>query len=495
MRRAWLVALALAAGCQVAPFAGESPLDRPVDAVWPAVNRWDDRLEREYEQFVARLGDAVEARRCHRLADCLRDPGVNTTYEPAVDARLRLQIDCADLPYVLRAYFSFKRRLPFGFVSSTHGVGRDARYAVGVEPAEARSWRDFATPRAVLRGVVGNVHSGMYRIAAGVENGDFYPLRISRDTVRPGAIFYDPNGHVLVVTRVRADGAVYMIDGHPDGSLTWTRFGAGFPVGTARLGGGFKAFRPLRLDGDRLVRARNDELPGFDGSSQYDRGVHVVDGVAVDYHAWVRASLAAAGATIDPFTELGEQIESLCRDVSARVEAVEAAVAAGLPARPHPGELPWNIYGTEGDWELYSTPSRDARLKAAFRELDAFVAALPGRAGAAPVLRAMWRAAVASDACAFRYVDSRGRAVDLSLDTVLDRLFDLSFDPYHCPERRWGAPAGSSELASCPDDAGKQRWYEAEARLRNRIDRDYGVATPLDSGPAAPPVVDVRRWF
>ena len=34
-----------------------------------------------------------------------------------------------------------------------------------------------------------------------------------------------------------------------------------------------------------------------------------------------------------------------------------------------PERLPVNIYGTEGDWEDYSTPSRDARLKTAFKEL------------------------------------------------------------------------------------------------------------------------------
>ena len=32
-------------------------------------------------------------------------------------------------------------------------------------------------------------------------------------------------------------------------------------------------------------------------------------------------------------------------------------------------KLPENIYGTTGEWELYASPSRDARLKAAFREL------------------------------------------------------------------------------------------------------------------------------
>jgi hypothetical protein len=68
----------------------------------------------------------------------------------------------------------------------------------------------------------------------------------------------------------------------------------------------------------------------------------------------------------------------------------------------------------------------------------------------------------------------------------------MSFDPYHCPELRWGAPAGSPERASCPDGAGKLKWYADEQRLRNRIDREYGAPTPLESGPTEVPDVDPR---
>ncbi len=483
----------------VATFAAgalrDSPLDRPTDAAWPAVNQWDARLEAEYAEFVARLGDAVEARRCHRLAACLRDPTANLTYEPAVDATLDLHLDCADLPYVLRAYFSFKRRLPFGFVAGTRGEGRDPRYAVGIAPTSYRTWRDYPTPRALLRGVVGQVHSGMYRMAPGVEGSDFYPLRVEPGVVRPGAIYYDPNGHVLVVARVRPDGAVYLIDGHPDGSLTWKRFSAAFAIGTARLGGGFKAFRPLRLVGAEVTRATNAELSDFDGVGQYARRDDPGAPDGGGYHAWVRTALAQTGVAVDPFVEFREQLEAICGDIGDRVAAVEAAVAVGLAAGPHPDALPDNIYGTEGDWEVYSTPSRDARLKAAVRQLRAFADGVATSAIGTLVLRALWWQAGASAACQSSYRDSSGRPVALGLDAVVDRLFALSFDPYHCPELRWGAPPGSSELASCPDDDRKRSWYDAERRLRYRIDRAYGVPTTLDDGPDQPPDVDPRRAF
>jgi len=159
--------------------------------------------------------------------------------------------------------------------------------------------------------------------------------------------------------------------------------------------------------------------------------------------------------------------------------------------------LPSNIYGTDGPWESYSTPSRDARLKAAFRELHGFVAdtVFAHEAGEPRIdyggdtaqliaeYQRVWDEIGTSD-CAIAYESSDGTPVELSLDDIMDRLFALSFDPYHCPEVRWGAPIESAELSSCPGHAdfalgSKMWWYEAEQRLRNRIDRDYDANTTL----------------
>jgi hypothetical protein len=79
----------------------------------------------------------------------------------------------------------------------------------------------------------------------------------------------------------------------------------------------------------------------------------------------------------------------------------------------------------------------------------------------------------------------------------------MSFDPYHCPERRWAA--SGSELATCPDNSLKAAWYEAEKNLRNQIDRtydarmDFTLAELKTAGPgkgvAAPPEIDIRSWL
>ena len=61
----------------------------------------------------------------------------------------------------------------------------------------------------------------------------------------------------------------------------------------------------------------------------------------------------------------------------------------------------------------------------------------------------------------------------LGFDSIMERLFALDFDPYHCIERRWGA--SDRELATCTDGEVKTRWFKAEQRLRNQTDRAYDV--------------------
>lgn len=480
-----------------------STLNQPMRVIWPAVNRWNDRMEREYSEFVLRLGQAVAQHRCGRLDVCLRNREYNTLYDAAADGRLALDVDCGDLPYILRAYFAFKRRLPFGFVAYVSGRGSDPRYMLNVRPFQWRTWQQFDTPRRMLRDMVSYVHTGIYRIPGEVETGDMYPPLITRHAIVPGTTYYDPNGHVLVVVEVRNDGTVFLMDGHPDGSLTYKRFGEAFALGPRILEGGFKNFRPLTWDGTTLRRATNVEIPDYGGATQWsqaawqvglDGGVRLPDGGVGPrtYHQWVRDALATAGSVRDPVRDFREEIQGLCRDIHDRADAVDMGLAAGQHRLPHPSSLPWNIYGTMGDWETYSTPSRDARLKAALREMYNGVAAIPQGSPLIPQLRTAWAEETARPECATHYVNSAGATVTLSFTQVIDRMYAISFDPYHCPELRWGAPAGSPERATCPDGADKVSWYNREQRLRNQIDRYYGVPTPVESGVAAGPEVDPR---
>jgi hypothetical protein len=212
-------------------------------------------------------------------------------------------------------------------------------------------------------------------------------------------------------------------------------------------------------------------------------------------------------------------MQTLCGDIRTRNQAVEISRKEG---RTHlmnpPARLPRNIYGTDGVWELYSTPSRDARLKTAYKEMyDAVRQFVTLQTIDSPRLVYKGTDLIGdmlaaydeeSAACPTVYRTSDNRPITLSIDDVAKRLFKLSFDPYQCVERRWGA-TDPAELASCHDSAEKTRWYEAEQPLRNQIDRTYDVemgnsVEQLERGPfglntgrgvAEAPEVDIRSWL
>jgi hypothetical protein len=210
----------------------------------------------------------------------------------------------------------------------------------------------------------------------------------------------------------------------------------------------------------------------------------VHEGRTVDYYDWVRLKLAAGNLKFHPVEEMKNMINSLCQDIRDRVPSIEAAVNNKIYLSPQPPRLPQNIYGTDGEWESYSTPSRDARLKTSFLELREQTARMvelakmrdpsidyPGNNLKADLLKAFDQA---NNSCVITYKRSDGQAQNLNFEEVRRRLFLLSFDPYHCPERRWGATS-PSELASCRDNQTKSAWYAAEQRLRNQMERTYGV--------------------
>ncbi len=468
-------------------------------SAWIATRSWNLDFEEDFSSWVATLGEARAEGRCSTLTSCLRNRYANTLYE-AEDAGREYYADCADLPYVLRAYFAYKNRLPFSFTSAISGE----RYTSGNQPLGRQSFLDYGSLSSLMTGIAGRVHSGFYRTSPSVETTDLYPVDVNRETIRPGAVYYDPNGHVLVVYAVQDDGTVRFIDGHPDNSLTVQRFGEAHARGSADQGGGFRWWRHQWVEADgRFALERNADSRGFSATAQY-RSSYWVNGEWVGYHRWVRHTLSLYGSRVRPVPELTEQLEDLCVALQDRVDAVERAVASDINHRAHPAGLPSNIYGTSGDWEIYSTPSRDARLKAQVRETYRFIertvdASERGNVGldytgSAEDLvadyTAVWQGMASG--CRLGYRRSDGSNVSLTLGDVVDRLFDLSFDPYHCPELRWGAPEGY-ELATCPDDSNKFWWYQSEYRLRNAIDRDYEATTTLSWGPEQAPDIHIGR--
>lgn len=483
---------------------------------------WTDLDEKEYSEFVSRIGEAVEKRECNSFQSCLRHP--NNPYRGSDTTQLKVFADCAKLSYVMRGYFAWKKGLPFGFVNDVNlrqveGNSGDKRYSkFGNEVAGRASLIPKMTSDgsvkfqnavvALNQTIPEGVYSANFRINfEGIDDDklftDFYPVELSRQAIVPGTNIYDPNGHVAIVYKVTDDGKIYFIDAHPDNSLTSGLYGTKFVRSLPGQGAGFKNFRPLRLEGSQfnstvdsyvggVLKPAKDKnlslhsLTQFFGTNlslaDWKKSVFQIDGVTYSYYDYLRIKMSKGILRLDPVREVKSLASDLCQTVQDRVEAVDSALKTGVQNKNHPDQLPLNIYGTSGEWESYSTPSRDARLKTTFTELRGLVENLynlymqrdprvvyQGNNIKQDMLNS-YMSVVKS--CSIQYTKSNGIKMPLTLEEVRIRLFRLSFDPYHCAELRWGAQS-SDEMLSCADNSIKQQWYLAEQRLRNQIERKY----------------------
>ena len=457
-------------------------------------NIWSEDDEKTYSDFVERLGDSKYS----NLNKFIKDPKANPLYGEE-DKKFNLLSDCADLPYLLRAYVAYKLRLPFSYTASISGKGGDERYSRGNRPTAFKDQDYFSSPQQLFSQVT-LINSGYFRMASDMEDSDHYPVKVGKKSIVPGTIYYDPDGHVAVVAKVTENGRIRMIDAHPDRTISKPWFGAKFTRGSKSNGGGFKRWRPIRYTSEaRTVRTRNHNIADYSEDDQFYKTFSYRGRSGLSYHEYIRQAMTADGSCNDPVTEFAFMMKDLHEDISYRAIAVNLSIEKGIDKMPHPGALPWNIYGTDGLWEEFSTPSRDARLKVAFREfydrtrqmiLDAEQSGLNSQNLAAQFLQKYDE--LDPQLCT-SYVTSDNRRVLLAFSDVTARLFDLSFDPYHAIEYRWGARG--EELANVKGSETKRRFYELEERLRNQLERVYNQATPLTMGPQHPPDVNTRAWL
>lgn len=246
-------------------------------------DHWDANDEKRFGEFVAGFGHHD----CKDPAACFKSTA--NPYRDSDPPNLRMDGDCADFIYQLRAYFAWKNGLPFSYplyVMSRSGPTPDFRFSDAGNQVVARlqlEWQADTDPVKILLNLRGTVSTAMFRIEHTFDSGysasDFYSPKIERGALRPGSIIYDPWGHVVYVFKVDNDGTVHYVDSNPDREVTRGTFGPQFPRTAPALGAGFWNWRPIKLvdyekaaDGSlingRFVVASNSELTDY-GIEQY----------------------------------------------------------------------------------------------------------------------------------------------------------------------------------------------------------------------------------
>lgn len=466
----------------------------PKNGVWPTRQLWSRNLENVYSAWIEALFDAPENEQpsWNALHEILRDPQRNFLYdylgadEDSGKDAPSLRPDCADLPYFLRAYFAWKLRLPFGVAECSRGGGG---YAPSCRPewahnelldqrAEDKKEKGIvASFGAYARGKIADVaHSGSARTAYDDPSSDYYPVPIRWDTLRPGTVYADPYGHVLMISKRVAQthergGILFAVDGQPDGTVARKRFWRGnfLYAHDPLLGGpGFKRFRPIgRRPGSSSPEFPMGELERL-GDAEIQRhadyGDLSLEAGALDVEAFYDAmDDALSPRPRDANAALLEAIVALDEQVRTRVQSVDNG-RKWLDKGEAPATMPDGpeIFETSGAWEDFATPSRDLRLLIAIdvvRGFPAKVARRPERFAAVRTdagvhaLQAELEATLERELAARKvsYTRSDGSSFELTLQEVLARApaLETAYNLNDCVEARWGAPAGSPEILTC----------------------------------------------
>ncbi len=318
-----------------------------------------------------------------------------------------------------------------------------------------------------LRAVGDVVHSGSVRTLAADDKNDFYTVPLTQETLRPGTVYGDPYGHVLMlVQRVPqsggAAGVFLAVDAEPDGTVTRKRFWRGNFLFThdASIGSpGFKHFRPIVRDKNgSLRRLTNAEIAK---DPQY--GDFSLEQTKLEVDAFYdRMDEVASPAPLDPIRAMTEAITALDEQVKTREVAVENG-RKYQTTNPRDADMPNgpSIFETNGAWEDFATPARDFRLLIAIDVVRGFpdrVARHPERyalpAGKSPAdMKADLEGMLGSELASrkFSYTRSDGSQWTLTLADVLKRADDLEmgYNLNDCVELRWGAAASGDEASTC----------------------------------------------
>lgn len=463
------------------------------------------------------------------LHEVLRDRSRNLLFNHlglAEDqAGLVIRPDCADLPYFLRAYFAFKMGLPFGYAKCTRGGGGQpprcpawwniqkeeprpapppeelvasadpvaapppglfgllrqppqAQAAAAPEPAPAgkpaaKPWSPPPRPAGLVPGfahylkwsIGDGVHSGSGRTAAADDGTDYYPVALTEETLRPGTVYADPYGHLLVIAKrvpqtADSAGILLAVDAQPDGTVAIKRFWRGnflFADDPALGGPGFKRFRPVVAENGGMRRLTNREIgrnPHY-GDVSLDQSRMSVEAF------YDRMEDVISPSQLDPLRAMKEVIQALDEQVRARVTSVENGRKYQVTGRT--AEMPDGaaIFETTGAWEDFATPSRDLRLLIAIDVVRGFpdrVARRPERyampAGqSVAAVKAELESVLAAELSSrrFAYPRTDGSPWTLTIKDVVDRAgaLEMAYNVNDCAELRWGAAEGSAEAATC----------------------------------------------
>ena len=457
------------------------PSQSSSNAVWNTKRGWDSNAEALYSAWInALFQDSNESASWKALNETTENKDNNFLYnhlslgedDASGKIKVLMEPDCADNPFYLRAYFSWKLGLPFGYHECDRGYLGKAPGTGRWITNETNISRNSPTQKfnAFARMVMNGVHSGTARTAFTNESADYYPVPLTHSALRPGVVFADPYGHTLILVRTipqtsDSPGVLLAVDAQPDKTVAIKRFWKGnflFNTNAKEVIGepGFKAFRPIVENNGKLRLLKSNEInanSGFVPFSPQQKGMES----GKFYHTMERV---INPKPMDPEMALLDLINALNEQLNVRVNSVgngeEYMKSHPGTVVPMPGGTS-GVFQAGGQWEDFSTPNRDLRLLIAMDAVQDF----PNKIVRSPDdyklpmlqspehVKKNLEALLAkkTNELSITYTRSNGSKQTLTIAEILKRkdAFEMAYNPNDGAEIRWGAPEKSEERSTC----------------------------------------------
>jgi len=258
--------------------------------------------------------------------------------------RYKIPVDCADVPYAVRWIYSRIAHLPAGATTKDNRLIGHWSTDWGNLPVHPEWHKDQRFRKALLH-MLSETTTRTLPL-------DTYPIRIDRDSVIPGTIFFITESHSGVIGRLILDGSSV----HP--LQTWE---ATTPVKLQKLNArDFLTTRPESTIYSGIVKFR---WPVFaNGHWSYlpakEHPFYSLEQYSTDFTEGYSDFVEAVAKRIDPtLYDPREKVEILLESITTYLRGRIPIVISGYQ-RCHRGGCP------EGSalWEVHSTPGRDGRI-------------------------------------------------------------------------------------------------------------------------------------
>ncbi|MFO7976459.1 MAG: hypothetical protein R6V12_17705, partial [Candidatus Hydrogenedentota bacterium] len=425
--------------------------------------------------------------------------GANPQLPRKVIRSMHHMMDCGKFTAFMPAYYAYRRALPWmsAVVTPSKGDVRTSPFNIPVGSVNSFKYRSLST---FFEHAVGWFISGNYRVNINGKNAelsDTVPVALNRKYLLPGCINY-VDGHCLLLGHISEYGELHFLNcGTARTRDIFTYNGMNTVTGITPRGtdpnnewnGCFQGMRVLRYpiaetnSRGRVINVRrrtDEEMKKFGFSTEQYEIMHEMytkqyitagELKPKSFHDFIRLRMKTVDS-IAPLKFMEAYADELLDMYILREQFVQDAwrdvQENGWITYPEERDDE-NIFQAFGRWETWSSPSSDVDRRNKYFYLADWLEYAIRLYGLVPSFvdlegleeynienqSDLAEALIAEKNRIFaehsmEYTNSKGEKVPLTLLDIEERIYDLSFDPNHPPELRWGAPPGTEERASAP---------------------------------------------